>query len=113
MGRPGEGRFVVHGRYSTADSPIPRPAEQGARSATAGQFWASDHPAGAVPSGLERTVFPMVMRKWSIHAVPSQLPKLRVAGSSPVPRSAGLWTSPASDEASSPTPPQPAGPTTR
>jgi hypothetical protein len=113
VGRPGEGRFVVHGRYSDCRFAYSTTSRTGRAIGNCGPVWAGDHPAGAVPSGLERTVFPMVMRKWSIHAVPSQLPKLRVAGSSPVPRSAGLWTSPASDEASSPTPPQPAGPTTR
>jgi hypothetical protein len=51
------------------------------------QLRASDHPAGAVPSGLERMPFRMATRKPFIHAVLDRLPKLRVAGSSPVPRS--------------------------
>jgi hypothetical protein len=41
VGRPGEGRFVVHGRYSDCGFAIPRPAERGARSATAGHFRAA------------------------------------------------------------------------
>jgi hypothetical protein len=51
------------------------------------QLRASDRLAGAVPSGTERVRFGLVTRKRLVHAVLLfRLPKLRVAGSSPVVR---------------------------
>ena len=57
------------------------------RASPARQLCASDRPARAVPSGFQRVLFRMGTRNPFIHAVPDRLPKLRVAGSSPVPRS--------------------------
>ncbi len=50
------------------------------------QLRANVHPAGAVSSGSERVLFRMVRCNLFIHAAPGSLPKLRVAGSSPVVR---------------------------
>ena len=50
------------------------------------QLCASEHPATAVSSGLERVRFVIATRNRSVYADLVRLPKLRVAGSNPVVR---------------------------